>query len=232
MVRVVTCLLLVAVVLGGCATAPDGAYYPEPSARTRGIAHALYRAAQAVGDDPARYSFALIKSRDISAFSGEEDATFYFSDGLAALPSAHIDALVAREVAHEVLGHAGRRRALSMGITGTFTVLGMIVPGLSVADWIVNPLIVRAFTRDQVIAADLRAVEILRDMGHERPRRTLAAALQAAQATNGVSPGGVLSTMPPLADRIAALEPLETLVDLARKERGGREPWGSHVQKK
>jgi Zn-dependent protease with chaperone function len=210
MARAVACLVIVAALLGGCATAPDGAYYPEPSARTRGVAHALYRAAQAVGDDPARYSFALIKSRDISAFSGDEDATFYFSDGLAALPSAHIDALVAREVAHEVLGHAGRRRVLSMGITGTFTVLGIIVPGLSVADWILNPLIVRAFTRDQVIAADLRAVEIIRAMGHEQPRRTLAAALHAAQATNGTTPGGVLSTMPRLADRIAALEPLES----------------------
>jgi Zn-dependent protease with chaperone function len=211
-------LVFLAALVSGCATAPDGAYYPEPSARRAVVAHALHRAAHAVGDDPGRYSFALVKSRDISAFSGEEDATFYFSDGLAALPHAQIDALVAREVAHEVLGHAGRRRVLSMGITGTFTVLGIIVPGLSVADWIVNPLIVRAFTRDQVIAADLRAVEIIRGMGHDRPRRTLAAALQAAHATNGASPGGVLSTMPRLADRLAALEPLEPLPEVARKK--------------
>ena len=210
-------LVLVAALVGGCASVPSGAYYPEPSARTSLVAQALYRAARAVGDDPARYSFALIKSRDISAFSGEEDATFYFSDGLAALPAAHVDALVAREVAHDVLGHAGHRRVLSMGITGTFTVLGIIVPGLSVADWIVNPLIVRAFSRDQVIAADLRAVEIIREMGHERPRRTLAAALHVAQATNGTTPGGVLATMPRLSDRLAALEPFEPSTDIAQR---------------
>jgi Zn-dependent protease with chaperone function len=210
-------LVLLVALAGGCATAPDGAYFPEPSRRTSALAHALHRAARAAGDDPARYSFALIRSRDISAFSGEEDATFYFSDGLAALPPAHVDALVAREVAHEVLGHAGRRRALSMGITGTFTVLGVIVPGLSVADWILNPLIVRAFTRDQVIAADLRAIEIIRAMGHERPRRTLATALRAVQARNGASPGGLLATVPPLDDRLAALEPLEPLPDVARQ---------------
>jgi Zn-dependent protease with chaperone function len=210
--------VLATALVSGCATVPDGAYYPEPSARTSHIAHALYRAARSVGDDPARYSFALVKSRDISAFSGEEDATFYFSDGLAALPAAHVDALVAREVAHEVLGHAGHRRVLSMGITGTFTVLGVIVPGLSVADWIVNPLIVRAFTRDQVIAADLRAIEIIRGMGHERPRRALAAALYAAHATNGTSPGGVLATVPRLSERIAALEPLEPITDLAQRK--------------
>jgi Zn-dependent protease with chaperone function len=217
MSRVISLVLVVAL-LGGCATAPSGAYYPDSTARTSTVSQALYRAAHAAGDDPARYSFALIKSRDISAFSGEEDATFYFSDGLAALAPEHVDALVAREVAHEVLGHAGYRRALSMGITGTFVVLGIIVPGLSVADWVLNPIIVRAFTRDQVIAADVRAIEILRAMGHERPRRALAAALSVAEATNGTPPGGVLATVPRLSDRLAALEPFEPITDRAQKK--------------
>jgi Zn-dependent protease with chaperone function len=217
MARVILVVALVGI-LAGCVTAPDGAYSPKPSPRTTAVANALYRAAQAAGDDPARYSFAMIKSRDISAFSGAEDATLYFSDGLAALPVAHVDALVAREVAHEVLGHAGQRRALSFGITGTFTVLGLIVPGLSVADWIVNPLIVRAFTRDQVISADLRAIEIIRSMGHELPRRTLSDALHAVQAANGVSPGGLLATVPPLADRLAAIGAPEPVTDLAQQK--------------
>lgn len=209
---------LLVVLAAGCAMAPDGAYFPEPSTRTAAVAHALYRAAQAAGDDPARYSFALIKRRDISAFSGEEDATFYFSDGLAALPAPHRDALVAREVAHEVLGHAGQRRALSLGITGTFTVLGIIVPGLSVADWVVNPLIVRAFNRDQEVSADLRAVEILRSMGYDFPRRTLVNALHAVEAANGVSPGGLLAAVPPLEDRLAAIGPVEPVAELARQK--------------
>jgi Zn-dependent protease with chaperone function len=217
MARVIVVVALLGV-LAGCATAPDGAYFPEPSARTTFVAHALYRAALAAGDDPARYSFALVRTRDISSFSGEEDATLYFSDGLAALPAAHVDALVAREVAHEVLGHAGQRRALSYGITGTFTVLGFFVPGLSVADWVVNPLIVRAFTREQVIAADRRAIEILRSMGHDQPRRTLAAALRAADTVNGAPNGGLLATAPPLADRLAALDPLEPLADLTQQK--------------
>jgi len=217
MARVILLIALVGV-LAGCSMAPEGAYFPEPSTRTTAVANALYRAAQAAGDDPARYSFGLIKSRDISAFSGQEDATFYFSDGLAALPATHLDALVAREVAHEVLGHAGQRRALSLGITGTFTVLGLVVPGLSVADWVVNPLIVRAFTREQVIAADRRAIEIIRSMGHELPRRTLAGALHAAETANGGTPGGLLAIAPPLADRLAALAPLEPIADLAQRK--------------
>ena len=218
--RAALVLLLVAL-LAGCATAPEGAYFPEPSPRTTRVANALHRAAQAAGDDPARYSFALVKTSDVSAFSGEEDATFYFSDGLAALPPAHVDALVAREVAHEVLGHAGQRRALSLGIMGTFTVAGFIVPGLSLANWVVNPLIVRAFTREQVIAADRRSIEIIRSMGHDLPRRTLAAALGAAESANATSAHGFLDSglfapAPPLADRLAALGPLEPLTDLAQ----------------
>ncbi len=220
MARVILAVALV-VVLTGCATAPDGAYFPEPSSRTTAVANALYRAAQAAGDDPARYSFALVKTSDVTAFSGDEDATFYFSDGLASLPRAHVDALVAREVAHEVLGHAGQRRALSLGIMGTFTVAGFIVPGLSLANWVVNPLIVRAFTREQVIAADRRSIEILRSMGHDLPRRTLAAALTAADAANTGRPSrfmesGVFAPAPPLDERLAALAPLEPLTDLAQ----------------
>jgi Zn-dependent protease with chaperone function len=206
----------VALVLAGCATVPDGAYYPERSPRTTTLAHALYRAAEAAGDEASRYSFAMIRTRRVMAFSGAEDGVFYFSDGLAALPAAHLDTLVAREVAHEVLGHAGQRRALSIGLTGTFTVLGFVVPGLSVADWVANPLIVRAFSREQEISADLRAVEILRAMGHELPRRTLVNALRDVEAINGKTPTGLLATFPSLEDRLAAIGPVESLPEVAK----------------
>jgi Zn-dependent protease with chaperone function len=218
--RALLLLLLVASV-SGCAllpSTPEGAYFPEPSSHTTVVANTLYRAAQAAGDDPARYSFALVKTKEVSAFSGDEDAVFYFSDGLAALPARHLDSMVAREVAHEVLGHAGKRRALSLSITGTFTVVGFIVPGLSLADWVVNPLIVRAFSRDQEIDADRRAVEILRSMGHELPRRTLAEALRAVEAAHGVSNGGWLAVFPALADRLAAIGPLEPMAELAQQK--------------
>jgi len=216
--RRVALLALLVVVLTGCATVPDGAYFPDRSPRATAVANSLYRAARAAGDDPARYSFALIKTRRISAFSGEEDAVFYFSDRLAALPAPHLDALVAREVAHEVLGHAGQRKALSIGLTGTFTVLGLLVPGLNVADWFVNPLIVRAFSREQEISADLRAIEILRAMGHELPRRTLANALLEVAAINGAAPTGLLATFPPLADRLAAIGPVEPATEVTHKK--------------
>jgi|SRR5436853_2935319 len=208
---------LLAVVLGlaACVTHPDGAYYPPPNQpHTVTLARTLARAAQAAGDEPARYSFALIPTDAVTAFAAG-DATFYFSEGLARQPQPTIDALVAHKVAHEVLGHAGQRRTLSLSVTAGFVVVGIAVPGLGLLDLLVNPLVVRAFTREQALAADARATAILRAMGHGAPRRMLAAALSAAAAVNGPATGGLLATEPPLADRLAQLEPLEPLAEVA-----------------
>ncbi len=189
---------------------PERAYYPDATGpHTKRLSETLYRAAVAAGDDPARYSFAMIQTSKVAAVTHEE-GVFYFSEGLAAQIPEHVDAFVAHEVAHEVLGHAGKRRALSLGISGGFTVIGFVVPGLGLMDFLVNPVIVRAFTRDQSLDADLRTIEILRAMGHEAPRRTLAAALKAAASLNGPPEGTpLLAIEPDLEDRLAALEPLE-----------------------
>ena len=79
--------VVVLLATAGCATVPDRAYYPPADhPDTRRLATVLYRVAQAAGDDPAHYSFALIASRDVSAYTAQ-DATFYFSAGLARLPA-------------------------------------------------------------------------------------------------------------------------------------------------
>ena len=210
--------LLVVVILATSACAllptpvPKRAYYPDTTdPRTRLLSESLYRAAVAAGDDPGRYSFAMLQTWKVTAVTADQ-GVFYFSDGLAVQTSAHVDALVAKEVAHEVLGHAGKRRALSLGVSGGFTAIGFVVPGLGLMDFVVNPIIVRAFTRDQTLDADRKAVEILRAMGHEAPRRTLAAALRAAASLNGPRNGGpLLATEPDLDDRLTALEPLESV---------------------
>jgi Zn-dependent protease with chaperone function len=207
--RCLPALVIALVMLSGCATFPDDAYYPNPAdAQTRMLAAALYRAARAASEDPQRYSFAMIRTAEVRAYTGE-DATFYFSEGLARQSGAVIDALVAHEVAHELLDHVGRRRALSLSVTGNFTVLGLVLPGLSVLDLVANPLIVRGYTRDQEISADRKAVEVLRDMGYAMPRRVLADALREAAALNGAADRGPFATEPELRERLAALEPLE-----------------------
>ena len=209
-------LVVVSLLLVGCATVPDGAYMADPGERTTRLANTLYRAARGADQDPAQYSFALVESSLVFAVSGEEEGVFYFSDGLAALPAAHLDALVAREVAHEVLGHAGQRRVLWWSITAAFTAAGIVVPGLSLANWVVNPLVVRAFQREQVLAADVRAIAILRAMGYEQPRRTLMTALTAVESRSRRASSALLAHSPPLEDRLAAIGPPEPLADLTQ----------------
>ena len=205
-------LLVLAALAAGCAGLPTGTYYPAPGdPNTLRVANVLHRAAVAAGDDPTRYSFALIKTRYPVAFT-DEDATFYISDGLAQMPMPVLQAVVAHEVAHEVLDHVGTRRRMAVGMAGGFGAAGFFVPGAGVLDFMVNPLVVRAFSRKQELAADQRAVEILRSMGDPTPRRSLAEALRAVDAAPVKSQeggGGALDTRPTLQERLRALEPLE-----------------------
>ena len=208
-------LLMAALVtlLGACTTVPVGTYFADPRhTTTQKVSDSLHRAALAAGDDPARYSFALVRAEEAQVYR-DADATFYVTDGLARLPNRVVDALLAHAVAHEVLEHMDKRRALSLSMSAGFAVAGIMVPGAGLADFLVNPLVVRAVSRDQVLKADAKTVEILRAMGYEAPRRTLASALQTVEAINArkMSTGGLLDTLPPLGDRLAALEPLEPL---------------------
>ena len=213
--------LVLLVLVGGCSSVPEGAYLPGLSQpATVAVAQSLYRVAQAADDDPARYSFGLIKTDEATAYS-TEDATFYFSDGLARLPIRIVEPIVAHEVAHEVLRHSGVRRNLSLSISAGFTVLGVVFPGAGFIGFFVNPLVVRAFNREQELSADAKGVEILRSMGYEAPRRVLASALTAVDRANG-SPqeDPLLATEPPLAARLKALGPLEPSVQLAASTDG------------
>src|SRR5258708_19616776 len=90
--------LLAALLLAACATAPEGTYFARPSdPSTPRMAQILSRAAVAGGDDPARYGFAFIKSPTAAAYS-DEDAVFYFTDGLMRQPTPVIEAVVAHPV--------------------------------------------------------------------------------------------------------------------------------------
>ena len=228
--RSLALLVGLAVLATGCAlippSHPDLAYYPAPrDSGTIRISQTLHRAAQAAGDDPDRYSFGMIQTTTVTTFAAP-DATFYFSDGLARLPQRHVDALVAQQVAHEILGHAGKRRTLSVALTAGFAVMGLFMPGVGLADFLVNPLVVRAYSREQEMEADQRTIEILRDMGYPAPRGVLAGALRAAAAANPPpSPyleQRILARQPGLEERLAALEPLEPATFVALRKAAAR----------
>ena len=225
--------LLAALLLAACATAPEGTYFATPSdPSTPRMAQILSRAAVAGGDDPARYGFAFIKSPTAAAYS-DEDAVFYFTDGLMRQPTPVIEAVVAHEVAHEVLGHVGTRRKLSLSLTASFGALGLFAPGAGLLDFVVNPLVVRAFGRYQEMQADQKAVEILRAMGYGSPRRALASALgslaaYAPKEREGLE--GLLEASHPLVRLIArcALTRTESRGAHRRRDHPERDPAFDH----
>src|SRR5262245_35712858 len=212
-IRAVPVLVVLALAAAGCAAAgPAGGYFPSPKdPSTVRVADTLRRAAIAAGDDPARYSFGFINTPVAAAYS-DEDGTFYVTDGLLRLPAPVLDAMIAHEVAHEVLGHMGSRRALALTLSASFSAGGALVPGVGLVDFLANPLAVRAFSRHQEMIADQKAVEILYDMGYRAPRRTLAEAIVTvarARPKPKEGLGGLFDPNPSMDDRLAALEPLE-----------------------
>src|SRR5258705_4804609 len=143
--------------LTGCVGLPAGTYYPEPrDPNTARVATTLYLAASAAGDDPKRYTFAFIRTRHPIVYT-DEDATFYISDGLAAMPMPVLEGTIAQAVAHEVLDHVGTRRRMSAGMTGGFSIAGLFVPGVGILDYIVKPLVVPALSRQPELHADTPA---------------------------------------------------------------------------
>ena len=145
-----TSVLGLTLLVTGCAGLPASTYYPDPrDSNTTRVATTLYRAASAAGDDPTRYSFAFIRTRHPVVYT-DEDATFYISDGLATMPMPVLEGTIAQAVAHEVLDHVGTRRRMSAGMTGGFSIAGLFMPGVGMLDFMVNPLVVRAFSRKLV----------------------------------------------------------------------------------
>ena len=81
-------LVTVLTLATGCAlippSRPDLAFYPSP--RDPGaikISRTLYRAAQAVGDDPDYYSFALIQTNIVTSFVGSGARLVYLNEAEA-----------------------------------------------------------------------------------------------------------------------------------------------------
>ncbi len=231
----VTLLLCGMLTMTACGLAvPRGAYQPVPgSAQSNTIGWSLFRAALAAGEkfeNSQNWKFGFIRSSEINATTSGA-RTFYFTDGLAAEPEEVIEAVIAHEVAHEVLGHVGRAILTRLAISTAFAVGGIFVPGLQYADYAVNPLVTNAFDRAQEIEADLKAVQILGKMGYDEPESVLLNLLTRLKNQYGAVGGGLLDSHPNIEDRIIEIVKLQPMATERSNKRHIADELAARVRK-
>jgi Zn-dependent protease with chaperone function len=205
-------VLLVALVsVSGCAESarvvrPD---FTLPSHRL--AADQFTAALQAAGRRPEDCKLGFIETPELNAASAG-DCVFVVTTGVVDTGDSRLVAgIVAHEVAHDILGHANKRKtaaatadALRIG-SAFIPVVGSLVSwGVAAASFLALP----AYSRSQESDADARAVEILRGMGHQAPVETMTDALQTLLGRYGDKGGGILDSHPGTAERIAALRRL------------------------
>ncbi len=150
----------------------------------------------------------VFKDADINA-ANAGGGQFYITTGL--LQKANEEQLrgvLAHEVAHEDLAHVAKTQALGTGLRIGSVLLDQIIPGSG----IITPLIadigvLRPYSRQEELQADIRAVEILNRAGYNG-KKVMADTLAWLLQTSGSGGGGFLSTHPGMEDRIKKIQSL------------------------
>lgn len=168
---------------------------------------------QAAGRNPAACKVFFIDSEKINALSAGE-CRFGFTMGLVNTGDAQfIRGIAAHEVAHEVLGHADKRKAaiateqiirtgvsLIPGVGGLIATSAVLVAGM---------LALPAYSRSQEAEADSKAVEILRSAKEPDSAGTMAYSFRRLLAHAGAKGGGLLDSHPGTAERLDAMLALQ-----------------------
>jgi len=165
------------------------------------------------GRDPAACKIFLFETASLNAVS-LGGCTFGFSTGLVETRDERlIRGVAAHEVAHEVLGHADKRKAAVAAEQAIRTAVSFIpgVGGLiaTSAVMVAGMLALPAYSRSQEAEADEKAVEILQRANDHDPTGTMAYTFRTLLAWQGPKGGGLLDTHPGTEDRLADMVKLQ-----------------------
>lgn len=171
---------------------------------------------RAAGRSPATCKVFFLDTGKINALSAGE-CRFGFTTGLVNTGDAQlIRGIAAHEVAHEVLGHADKRKAAAA--TEQIIRTGVsLIPGVggliaSSAVLVAGMFALPAYSRSQEAEADAKAVEILRSAQEPDPAGTMAYSFRKLLAHAEAKGGGLLDSHPGTEAR------LEAMLNLQRQE--------------
>ena len=207
---IIALLLLVAV---GCAARTKVVKADWQNPNHKMVGQQLAALLHAAGRDPSHCTMGIVESEKINAFSAG-GCRFGFTDGLAATGDVQlIRGVAAHEIAHEVLGHADKRKAaiatqkaILQGVSFIPGIGGLIAVGtVLVAGMVVLP----AYSRSQEADADSKAVEILRSADEQDSAGTMAHSFRVLLAHAGATGGGLLDSHPGTPERLEKMLALQ-----------------------
>ena len=219
-VKTITCLAMVAVLIGGCAV-ESSSPTPAPRAEAPAQRPVQTKIDTAQAERIKRIMLPLIaamdKPRDLKQIkvglmddpsinaANAGNGEFLVTTGLLQKANdVQLTAILAHEVAHEDLGHVAKAQALGTGLNIGVVILDQILPGSGALTPIAGALVARAYSRKEEYAADSHGAELLERTGRSKQIMidTLTWLIQQA----GPDSGGFFATHPGTEDRIAALK--------------------------
>ncbi|RJR47698.1 MAG: hypothetical protein C4576_09180 [Desulfobacteraceae bacterium] len=120
------------------------------------------------GMDASQFQIGILDTDVVNAWAGHKGVMLSRGFIERNPPEYVLKSVISHELAHIKLEHADKRYATSAGISAVFMVAGMVVPGLGLANYLVNPTITSAFSRSQELEADLMAVTFCTNAGVTR----------------------------------------------------------------
>ncbi len=132
---------------------------------------------------------------------------FYVTMGLLRRASDdQLRGVLAHELAHEDLGHVAKAQVVGAGLNILAAGLQQLFPGAGALAPIAGELVARGFSRNEELAADRHALDILRRSGNSPD--DLLESLTWLRQSSGGGGGGFLSTHPGIDERIATIQRL------------------------
>ncbi len=163
----------------------------------------------------SKYKLAIVDSPDVNAYAVGSDFTIVFLRGaISTFNDDELAFILAHEVAHLKLGHYGKRVGASVATTGAFTVANIFLPGVGLLNHLVNPLVVKGFSRGQEMDADALAVQSIQKCCSLSPDAAISAhqkllAIAQAKGYKEEDRIGILDTHPSLEERIKRIEAMK-----------------------